>query len=220
MNRHSTLVSYLHRLVWLLTGNFGKPGTHYSPTGLVEFASGANGKLSPVAEAPLISGLVPCNVIAEEIVTDHPDRYRAMIVEATNPAHSLADSQKFREAMHALDTLVVIDVALTETAKLADYVLPASTQFEKAEATFFNFEFPHNYFHLRHRLFDEPSSTVSSPEASSPPPQAPTVAAAKPSSAARPTLRQLRGALSGTKATASPQNGQWVSSGRTCRLQS
>ena len=57
-----------------------------------------------------------------------------------------------REALAALDTLVVIDVAMTETARLAHYVLPASTQFEKAEATFFNFDFPQNYFHLRRRL--------------------------------------------------------------------
>ena len=47
----------------------------------------------------IISGLVPCNVIAEEILTDHPARYRAMLVESANPAHSLADSQRMREAL-------------------------------------------------------------------------------------------------------------------------
>ena len=31
MNRHSTLVSYLHKLLILLTGNFGKPGTAFLP---------------------------------------------------------------------------------------------------------------------------------------------------------------------------------------------
>jgi anaerobic selenocysteine-containing dehydrogenase len=46
----------------------------------------------------------------------------------------------------------VIDVAFTETAPLAHYVLPVASQFEKAEATFFNFEFPENYFHVRKRL--------------------------------------------------------------------
>ncbi len=163
MNHHSTLVSYLHRLLWLLTGNFGKPGTRFSMEQFVPFATGANGKHSPVAGAPIISGLVPCNIIAEEILTDHPKRYRAMIVEAANPAHSLADSKRFREAMEALDTLVVIDVTMSETARLADYVLPASTQFEKAEATFFNFEFPDNYFHLRRRLLEPPAGPL--PEA-------------------------------------------------------
>ena len=43
----------------------------------------------------IIGGLVPCNVIPDEILTDHPDRFRAMIVESANPAHSLADSQRF-----------------------------------------------------------------------------------------------------------------------------
>ncbi len=163
MNRESTLVSYLHKLLIFLTGSIGKPGTHYTPTTLVNITGGESSRRSPVAGARIVAGLVPCNVIAEEILTDHPKRYRAMIVEAANPAHSLADSKRFREALAALDTVVVIDVALTETAKYAHYVLPAATQFEKAEATFFNFEFPSNAFHLRARLFEPPAGVL--PEA-------------------------------------------------------
>jgi anaerobic selenocysteine-containing dehydrogenase len=108
--------------------------------------------------------LVPCNVIAEEILTDHPGRYRAMLVESANPAHSLADSPRMRQALEALDFVVVIDVAMTETAQLADYVLPASSQFEKWEATFFNFEFPDNYFHLRRPVLDPLPGTLPEPE--------------------------------------------------------
>lgn len=163
MNKSSTLVSYLHRLLIVLTGNLGKPGSHYVPTPLVPFISGSTGKKSPVAGAPIISGLVPCNVIAEEILSDHDKRYRAMLVESANPAHSLADSPRMREALSALDTLVVIDVAMTETAKLAHYVLPAATQYEKAEASFFNFEFPENCFQLRPRLLAPPPGPL--PEA-------------------------------------------------------
>jgi anaerobic selenocysteine-containing dehydrogenase len=163
MNRESTLVSYLHHLLVALTGNIGKEGTHYIPTTLVNITGGASERPSPVAGARIIAGMVPCNVIAEEILTEHPRRYRAMLVEAANPAHSLADSVRFREALAALDTVVVIDVALTETARLAHYVLPAATQFEKAEATFFNFDFPKNVFQLRHRLFPPPAGAL--PEA-------------------------------------------------------
>ena len=163
MNRESTLVSYLHHLLVALTGNLGKEGTHFIPTPLVNITGGASDRPSPVAGARIIAGMVPCNVIAEEILTDHPKRYRAMLVEAANPAHSLADSVRFREALAALDTVVVIDVAMSETARLAHYVLPAATQFEKAEATFFNFDFPKNVFHLRHRLFPPPAGVL--PEA-------------------------------------------------------
>jgi anaerobic selenocysteine-containing dehydrogenase len=59
---------------------------------------------------------------------------------------------------------VVIDVAFTETARLAHYVLPVASQFEKAEATFFNFEFPHNYFHLRKAILPPPSGLFSEAE--------------------------------------------------------
>ncbi|GFH67479.1 hypothetical protein Srut_39930 [Streptomyces rutgersensis] len=40
-------------------------------------------------------GLVPFSAIAEEILTDHPDRFHWMIIESSNPAHSLADFATF-----------------------------------------------------------------------------------------------------------------------------
>ncbi|KPK14940.1 MAG: molybdopterin oxidoreductase [Myxococcales bacterium SG8_38] len=171
MNRHSTLNSYLEKLLWVLTGNFAKPGAQYVPAPIVniagnidKLASGDDDKRTPVAGERIISGLTPCNSIPDEILTDHPRRYRAMIVESANPAHSLADSQRMRDALRALDTLVVIDIAMTETARLADYVLPTPTQYEKAEATFFNFEFPRNYFHIRQPVFSAPDGVLPEPE--------------------------------------------------------
>jgi anaerobic selenocysteine-containing dehydrogenase len=159
MNRHSTLVSYLHKLLVLLTGNFGKKGAAYRPSAFVPLAGGGDGgsgdeRRTPVTGARIIGGLTPCNVIPEEILTDHPKRFRALLVESGNPAHSLADGPRMREAIAALDLVVVVDVAMSETARLAHYVLPVASQFEKAEATFFNFEFPHNYFHLRRALME------------------------------------------------------------------
>lgn len=163
MSIHSTLVSYLERLVWLTTGNYGREGTANAFVPFLSLGKASKGQLgggggeiarvSPVAGAKIITGLIPCNVIPEEILTDHPNRYRAMIIQSGNPVHSLADSQRMREAIRALDFSVAIDVAMTETAREVDYVLPATSQFEKAEATFFNLEFPDNAFHLRQPLF-------------------------------------------------------------------
>lgn len=169
MNQHSTLVSYVEKLIWVLTGNFAKPGAQYIPTNLTAIGRDRGKPFneiprSPVVGAPIISGLVPCNVIADEILHDHPGRYRAMIVESSNPAHSLAGSARMAEALQALDLLVVIDVAMTETARMADYVLPAPTQFEKFEATFYNFDFPQNVHHLRHPVLPPPDGLLAEPE--------------------------------------------------------
>lgn len=171
MGVHSTLGSYLHRLIIGLTGAFGRKGTSYAFIPFRPLGAGGGGsssktsgernfRRSPVTGFPVVMGLIPCNAITEEILTDHPHRFRAMIVESANPVHSLADSARMREALRALDVSVVIDVAMTETARAADYVLPASSQFEKAEASFFNFEPEANAFQLRHPLFPPREGTL------------------------------------------------------------
>ncbi|MFF4783307.1 molybdopterin-dependent oxidoreductase [Streptomyces griseorubiginosus] len=162
---NSTLVSYLNKLIWLLTGNFAKQGAmqpHSWVASLFQYST--RPRRTPVTDARMPGGLVPCNVIAEEILSDHPDRFRAMIIESSNPAHSLADSATFAEALDRLDLVVVIDVALTETGRRADYVLPAASQYEKWEATFFTLEFPHNTFHLRAPVLDPLPGTLTEPE--------------------------------------------------------
>ena len=70
----------------------------------------------------------------------------------------------WREAMAALEISVVIDVAMTETARHADIVLPAASQYEKWEATFFNFDFPDNVFTLRKPILDPLPGTLPEPE--------------------------------------------------------
>jgi formate dehydrogenase len=161
---NSTVSSYLNKLLWILTGNFAKRGGQHLHSSFAPLFSSAGVGRTPVTGAPIIAGLVPSNVVPQEILTDHPDRLRAMIVESSNPAHSVADSQAVRAALESLELVVVIDVAMTETARLADYVLPAASQFEKPEATFFNLEFPHNTFHLRHPVLDPLPGTLAEPE--------------------------------------------------------
>ena len=135
------------------------------PVPLVPIARSTPSKgTSPVTKSPVISGMIPCNVIAEEILSDVDGSFRAMIIESANPAHSLADSPRFRQAMNALEFSVVIDIAMTETARLADYVLPAASQYEKWESVFFNFEFPDNVFTLREPILEPLDGTLTEPE--------------------------------------------------------
>ena len=119
---------------------------------------------TPVTGARIIAGLIPGNSIADEILTDHPDRFRAMWIESSNPLHSLAGSDRFRQAMRSLELTVVVDVALTETAREADYVLPAASQFEKYEASLFTLHFPHNTFQMRRPLMSPMPGTRPEPE--------------------------------------------------------
>ncbi len=147
MAPHSTLVSYLQRAIWVLLGSFGKPGAMTTHTGLAPlftYGTSGNEPTDPVTGGQIISDLVPCNEIADGILSAHPARSRALLIESANPVHSLAGSASFRRAMRTCELTVVIDVAMTETALEADYVLPAASQYEKVETTFFTFGFPEN----------------------------------------------------------------------------
>ena len=61
----------------------------------------------------------------------HRDEIRGMYIMGENPAMSDPDVQHAREALAKLEHLVVQDLFLTETAKYADVVLPASAWPEK-----------------------------------------------------------------------------------------
>ena len=165
---NSTLNQYLRALLYLLTGNFGKPGANTFHTSLVPLIGhspeGEQQKRSTVTGFPFITNLLPPNILPSEIVNDHSLRTRGLIVDSANPMVTMPDTNAYREAFSAVDLLVVIDVAMTETARMAHYVLPASSQYEKWEATFFNSEFPKNGFHLRKPLFEALTGTLSEPE--------------------------------------------------------
>ena len=172
---HSTLNSYLDKLLFLLTGNFAKKGADNLHTSffLAAKAFAGEGKrnverasahTSAVLGHRIIQNLLPPNILPLEILADHPKRTRALLVDSANPALSGADTLLYREAFSKLDLLVVIDVAMTETARQAHWVLPAPSQYEKWEATLFNFEFPNNAVHFRAPILEPRGDTLPEPE--------------------------------------------------------
>jgi assimilatory nitrate reductase catalytic subunit len=68
-----------------------------------------------------------------------PDGVRALFVFASNPAVSAPNAGHVRDRLAALDLLVVSDLFLSETAALADVVLPAA-QWAEEEGTMTNLE--------------------------------------------------------------------------------
>ncbi|MFO0737222.1 MAG: molybdopterin-dependent oxidoreductase [Labilithrix sp.] len=166
---HSTLNSYLEKLLYLVTGNFGKRGGNNFHSHLLPILGHSDERRPKTVRTAHhgmfpISGLYPPNILPSEIEHDGEDRLRALWVDSANPALTGADTQAYERALRKLDLLVVVDVAMTETARLAHYVLPAASQFEKWECTGFNLEFPDNAFQLRHPLFPPRGESLPEPE--------------------------------------------------------
>jgi len=137
----------------LMTGQIGKPGTGLHPlrgqnnvqgasdAGLIpmmypdyqrvdnpearaRFAKAWNVPLAQLDDQP---GLTVVEVIKGILAGN----VKGMYVMGENPAMSDPDATHAREALAKLDMLVVQDIFLTETAYLADVILPASAFAEK-----------------------------------------------------------------------------------------
>jgi anaerobic selenocysteine-containing dehydrogenase len=161
---NSTLNSYLEKLLILLTGSLGRPGTNQLHTWLAPLWGNSQSKVYAPTGDEIIGGLLPPNSFPRAVLSDHPERLRALFVDSSNPANTAADTREVERALGALELLVVVDVAMTETAQFAHYVLPASTQYEKTEYTLFNFEFPTNYFQVRPAVLPPLPGTLPEPE--------------------------------------------------------
>lgn len=69
-------------------------------------------------------------LLGEEILRADPP-IRVAVVDNANPASQLPESGTVARALRSIDFLVVIDAFLTDTAELADVVLPTTTMLEE-----------------------------------------------------------------------------------------
>lgn len=159
MNRHSTVTSYLQIILMAVCGRLCVPGGNVIPGCMIPLGFHTDERdprnwRTVATDFPAISGFYPPNVLPEEILSDHPERVRAVVTSASNPLRSFSDTTAYEKAFKKLDLLVVIELAMTETAEMADYVLPARSGYESWDGTFFPFSFPEIYFQMRRPIIE------------------------------------------------------------------
>jgi len=142
----------------MLTGNIGKPSTGVNPLRGQNNVQGAcdmgalpnaypgyqrvdNPEVRQQFETVWGCSLSdsPGLTLTEILQAAYPRRIKALYIIGENSLLSEPDARHTEEALEALDFLVVQDIFLTETARLADVVLPAVTFAEK-DGTFTNTE--------------------------------------------------------------------------------
>ncbi|MCB2185560.1 MAG: molybdopterin-dependent oxidoreductase [Deltaproteobacteria bacterium] len=160
MGRKSTLSSYLLHLLLAACGAIGVRGGNVVPGFLVPMGFHADERNPQVWRTvatglpPAAAGSFPPAALPEEILSDHPERLRAVLVSASNPLRAYPDTTAYEEAFGRLDLLVVSDIALSETARLAHYVLPSRSFYESWDGSFFPNTYPGVYFQLRRPLVE------------------------------------------------------------------
>jgi anaerobic selenocysteine-containing dehydrogenase len=154
MNRHSTAASYLEVVLLSICGRIGVRGGnlfhgHLMPIGSHCDERNAKTWRTVATNFHPVMSVFPPNALPEEILSDHPERIRAVLVTNSNPLRSFADTTAYEKAFKKLDLLVTAEVAMTETAALSHYVLPSRSAYESWDGTFFAFTFPGIFFQMR-----------------------------------------------------------------------
>ena len=159
MNRHSAVSTYLSVLLQALCGRIGVRGGSVFPGHLLPLGSHSDERdertwRTVATNSFPVMGAYPPNVMPEEILSDHPQRLRAVFVSGSNPLRSYADTTAYENAFRRLDLLVTTELAMTETAALSHYVLPARSGYESWDGTFFPMTFPEVFFQMRRPIVE------------------------------------------------------------------
>lgn len=143
MGKDGTLSQWLAECIVAVTGNLDRKGGTLVGEGIFDFAEFAkkNDMFSRKARSRIgnfreLNGGFPGGILADEILTPGKDQIKALFVTGGNPLMTMANAERLKSAMEALDLLVVTDIYLNETASLADYVLPATSPLQRPDLPF------------------------------------------------------------------------------------
>jgi len=142
MGRQGALAYWLVQMVLLVTGNLDRAGGNYFATrgfamppmppdrSMDSFENTRWGSFRRVV------GMLP-SVLLPQLVADPDEPLRALIVLAGNPALTVGGGPELADALRSLDLLVSVDLYRNATGELADFVLPATDQFEREDLNTF-----------------------------------------------------------------------------------
>jgi anaerobic selenocysteine-containing dehydrogenase len=146
---HGTLAEYLALCLNSVCGRWVRAGEQHSQPHVllpdVPIRAQPYAPYTPwdYSETSRINGLpktvvgAPTGTLPDEILTPGKGQVRALICSGSNPAVSLPDQNRAGRALGALDLLVAIDVEMSNTARMADYVIPDRMSLETPGCTQF-----------------------------------------------------------------------------------
>lgn len=143
MGPEGSLSFWLQEVTNAVTGNLDHAGGTLVGEGVIDFPrfGRKHGVLlrsdrSRIGGFGAVNDAFPGGTLADEILTPGRGRIRALFVTGGNPLITMPASDRLRRALCELDLLVVLDILPTETASVADWVLPCTSPLERADLPF------------------------------------------------------------------------------------
>jgi len=141
LGRNGTLVAFLLDALNLVTGNldrqggavFGDPPIDFERLATLVNLATYDRVRSRVGDLPEVLGSLPASVMAKEMTTPGKGQIRAFFVSAGNPVLSVPNGDELEAAMAGLELSVAIDLYVTDTTRHCDFILPATTMYERED---------------------------------------------------------------------------------------
>ena len=132
--RHGTLSNFFIQLLNIVTGNLDRRGGVSFGYGFVGYTGPAMGSQpSRTTGLPDVTGLLGSVSLASDIDQPGPDQVRALMMVAANPALTAPANLRLQNALQQLDLFFSIDLYVNETNRLAHYILPGVTMWERED---------------------------------------------------------------------------------------
>lgn len=129
--------NYLVGLIFLLTGNYQKPG------GMISIDSGISQgivsehyfteKTVPWGTQIQIAGVTAASSVVDNLYIDEDRHFECVFIDNNNPIGRFPNSQKLIDQLRKVELVVILDSFKSISSESADYLLPTPTFFEGYE---------------------------------------------------------------------------------------
>jgi anaerobic selenocysteine-containing dehydrogenase len=161
MSPHGNLTEHLMHTLNTLCGRYNREGDKVPNPGVLSPARNRTAEVmgpwssygeqfpkSRVRDLGQIFGEMPTAALNDEILLPGEGQVKALFSVGGNPIVAWPDQHKTKRAMDVLELLVCIDIKMSATAKLADYILPGKICLERDDVpvlsdTWFNAPYSH-----------------------------------------------------------------------------
>jgi anaerobic selenocysteine-containing dehydrogenase len=150
MAPHGTLMEHLAACFNVVCGRFPREGEQVqNPTGVLGLTGPAstpkaqvkrprpeylsNGPKARMRGLTSILGQPPTAALADEILEPGDGQVKALFTVGGNPVLAWPDQAKVVRALESLELHVALDIRLSATARLADYVIPSALSLERPD---------------------------------------------------------------------------------------
>ena len=176
MAGNGTLTEYLVASLNILCARFNQEGERVSAPMVFNPMSGLSKKAQVAPKMPTfgegfaksrIRGLgvlgkeMPCNVLADEILTPGEGQIKALISIGGNPEIAFPDQQKVRRALDECELFIQVDPWMSASAKRADMILAPSMCLEREDINNVSDAFTEEaYAHYTEAMVPPPGDTM------------------------------------------------------------